>query len=186
MMHSSYRLTVFRILFLTCATACSSAVNTQVTDSRTRMSTGLGIAVVDMNLHNTENATDQNVTVTAAQAVAALPGAFIKLGIKDAAVLDTTGGVYLIGARNVRVHGTLGRARLSSYIDCGSAPMYSPADTYDVSFSATSYATPRDGGATLHTLVMADGRDPAANTPSVHCTSTGAFERQLAQLVGVQ
>ena len=165
------------------AAACASSGNTQVQDTRTRMSDANQASVVDMNLHNTETTADRNVAVTVVQAFDALPAAYTKLGIKNAAVVDTTGGVYTVGARNLRLHGTLGGASLSSYIDCGNAPMYNPANSYDVTFSATTYVTPRNSGATLHTLIVADSRDPAVNMPSVHCTSTGGFERKLAELV---
>src|SRR6185437_2443078 len=139
--------------------------------------------VVDVNLHHVESTTDRDVDVTVVQAFDALPAAYAKLGIRNAAVLDTTGGVYTVGARNLRLHGTLGGTHLSSYIDCGSGTMSSPADTYDVIFSASTYITPRGEGATLHTLVEASAKDPMANSPRVRCTSTGRFERELATLV---
>ncbi|HEY5087393.1 MAG TPA: hypothetical protein VII66_08565 [Gemmatimonadaceae bacterium] len=186
MMLSNGRTALLEAALVICATACASSGNTQVTDTRTRMAGATQSPVVDMDLRQTETTTDQNVTVTAVQAFDALPAAYTKLGINDAAVVDTTRGVYTVGARNLHLHGTLGGTSLSNYIDCGDAPMYTPANTYDVNFSATTYITPRNGGATLHTMVTASGRDPAANMPSVSCTSTGAFERQLAALVSAQ
>jgi hypothetical protein len=163
--------------------ACASSGNTVVTDSRTRVSNANDAAVVDVNLHDTQTTVDRDVAVTATQAIGALPAAYAKLGVKDAAVTSVTNEVRTIGVRNLRLHGLLGGVRLSSYIDCGSGSMANPAISYDVNFSATTYVTPRDGGATLHTLVTASAKDPAANAPSVHCVSTGGFERRLAQLV---
>ena len=162
--------------------ACASAGNTHRTDDRTRMEGG-GQTVVDLDLHHVESIADRDVAETAVQAFDALPAAYAKLGIRNVAVLDTARGVYTVGARNLRLHGTLGGARLSSYIDCGSGTMSSPADTYDVIFSASSYITARTGGSTLHTLVEASAKDPMTNSPRVRCASTGRFERELATLV---
>jgi hypothetical protein len=153
-----------------------------MSDDRTRVADA-NQTVLDVNLHRVESTADRDVGVMVVQAFDALPSAYAKLGIRNAAVLDTSGGVYTIGARNLRLHGTLGGTHLSSYLDCGSGTMSSPADTYDVIFSASTYITARTGGATLHTLVEASGKDPMANSPRVRCASTGRFERELATLV---
>lgn len=171
-------------VLLICVTACASSGNTEVTSSRTRVSNPNSSSAVDVTLRNREVAAEQDVNLSVARAQEALPAAYVKLGIKDAAVVSTAGGMRTFGVRNLRLHGSLGGVRLSAYLDCGSAAMYNPATSYDVNFSATTHVTPREGGATLHTLVTADARDPMSNTPSVHCSSTGAFERNVAQLVG--
>ena len=142
---------------------------------------------LDVNVHDTQSATNQDIPVTVVKAFDALTPAYVKLGIKDAAVVDNTGGIYTIGARNVRVHGTLAGAPMSTYIDCGNAPMYNPANTYDVNFSATTYVTANSaGGSTLHTLILAQATDPAANAQPVHCVSSGGFEKKLAELVSAE
>ncbi|HSU96382.1 MAG TPA: hypothetical protein VLI40_04085 [Gemmatimonadaceae bacterium] len=169
-------------LLVICASACASSGTAHMSDDRTRIA-DVNQTVVDVNLHHVASAGDRDVGVTVVQAFDALPAAYIKLGIKSAAVLDTTGGVYTVGARNLRLHGTLGGTHLSSYIDCGSGTMAPPADTYDIIFSASTYITARTGGSTLHTLVEASAKDPMASSPRVRCTSTGRFERELATLV---
>lgn len=169
-----------------CAGACASSGTTHRSDDRTRIADVNQSAVFDVNLHRVERTGDRDVSVTMVQAFDALPAAYAKLGIRSAAVVGNNGGVYTIGARNLRLHGTLGGARLSSYIDCGSGTMSTPADTYDVNFSATTYVTARTGGATLHTLVEASAQSPAANSPRVRCVSTGGFERELAKLVDAE
>ena len=169
---------------LICVTACASSGNTAVIDSRTRVSNPNSSSAADITLRNTELAAEQDVTLSVAAAQEALPAAYVKLGVRDAGVVSNAGGVRTFGVRNLRLHGSLGGVRLSAYIDCGSGPMYNPATSYDVNFSATTRVTPREGGATLHTLVTANARDPTSNAPSVHCSSTGAFERRVAQLIG--
>jgi hypothetical protein len=174
---------LLEVLLVICAGACASSGSTHTSDDRTRIE-DVNQTVVDVNLHHVASAGDRDVGVTVVQAFDALPAAYARLGIKTAALLDTTGGVYTVGARNLRLHGTLGGTHLSSYIDCGSGTMSSPADTYDVIFSVSTYITPRTDGSTLHTLVEASGKDPMANSPHVRCESTGRFERELATLVG--
>jgi hypothetical protein len=166
------------------ALGCASAGTPQETDRRIRMSGHTSETTLDVNVHDTQSASSQDVPITVVKAFDALTPAYVKLGIKDAAVVDNTGGTYTIGASNIRVHGSLAGTRMSAYIDCGSAPMYDPANAYDINFSATTYVTANNaGGATLHTLILAQATDPTANTPPVHCTSTGGFEKKLAQLV---
>lgn len=174
--------TLLGAVLLICTGACASSGTTHMSDDRTRIA-DVNQTVMDLNLHRVETANDRDVPVTVVQAFDALPAAYTKLGVKTAAVLDTTGGVYTVGARNLRLHGSLGGTHLSSYIDCGSGTMSTPADTYDIIFSASTYITPHEGGSTLHTLVEASAKDPMANSPRVRCSSTGQFERDVAKLV---
>ena len=183
-MRTKYTGAVLKLALVISATGCASAGTPQETDRRIRMSGHTNESTLDVNVHDTQTATSQDVPVTVVKAFDALTPAYVTLGIKDAAVVDNTSGVYTIGARNVRAHGALAGTRLSTYIDCGSAPMYDPANSYDINFSAETYVTSREGGSTLHTLVTATATDPMSNSQPVHCTSTGGFEKKLADLVG--
>lgn len=138
---------------------------------------------MDADIRTQDMREAHNVSIPAVQAFDALPAAYAKLGIPTIAVVDNAGGVYTVGVRNMHARGSLAGTHLSRYIDCGSGAMRIPADSYDVTFSATTYVVPNGAGSTLHTLVMADARDPGDNRPAVHCSSTGQFERQLADLV---
>lgn len=166
--------------------ACASAPpNSQTDQERVRLEgaphQNSVLLDVDTRAHDVRQSND--VLVPAVAAFDALPDIYRKLGIASVAVIDTAGGVYTVGARNLRIHGSLGGVRLSNYIDCGSATMHTPANSYDIVFSASTYVTPAASGSTLHTMVTADARDPMANTPPVRCTSTGNFEQKVAQLV---
>lgn len=138
---------------------------------------------LDVDVRTRDVTEAQDVSIPAVQAFDLLPNAYKAIGINTVAVVDTSAGVYTVGVRNMPVHGRIGGARLSRYIDCGSAPMHTPADSYDVYLTATTYVTPSGAGAVLHTLVTANARDPAGNTPPVRCTSTGALEQRIAELV---
>lgn len=169
--------------------ACASAPpNTQTEQERVRLEgaphQNAVLLDVDTRAHDVRQTND--VMVPAVAAFDALPDIYRKLGISTVAVIDTAGGVYTVGARNLRIHGSLGGVRLSNYIDCGSAAMHIPANSYDIVFSASTYVTPAASGSTLHTMVSADARDPMANTPPVRCVSTGKFEQKVAELVSAR
>lgn len=166
------------IAFWGCASAPS---NGEVRQDRTRISAATDEMDVDLRTRDVRE--EHEVPLPAVQAFNALPAAYAKLGIPSVAVVDNTGGVYTIGVRGMHAHGSLAGTRLSHYIDCGSGAMRIPADSYDVSLSATTYVIPKGNGSTLHTLVAAYAQDATDSRGPVRCTSTGAFERQLADLV---
>ncbi len=147
------------------------------------MTDGVQTSQMDVDLHTTDNAATQDVALPTVQVFDQLPDAYKKLGIASVAVVDTTGGVYTVGAKNLRVHGSIGGVQLSRYLDCGGSPMNDPANTYDLTLSATSYVTPNGPGSTLHTLVVGYAQDPASNAPPTRCVSKGAFEKRVAELV---
>lgn len=138
---------------------------------------------LDVEMHNRAQSVDVNVPLTTVAAFDALPDIYKRLGIATVGVVDTSGGVYTVGARNLRVHGSIGGEQLSTYLDCGSAPMHIPANSFDVNLNATSYVTPSGQGSIVHTLVTATARDPMANTPAVECSSTGRFERAVGDML---
>lgn len=153
-----------------------SRVRVEATDPRAG-------SMYDIDVQQHAQGTEEQLPLTAVAAFDALPDAYRRLGIATVALVDTSGSVYTVGVRNLRVHGSLGGKQLSTYIDCGSAPMHDPANSYDVILNATSYVTPSGQGSTVHTLVTANARDPMANTPPVECASTGRFERSVADLL---
>ncbi|MGI8508502.1 MAG: hypothetical protein ACR2MQ_04180 [Gemmatimonadaceae bacterium] len=182
-MHLYPTLQVTLVAAVLCGCASSAPPNTEVQQDRTRMESSEGISKMDVDLHGHDVRDEHSVPIPAVQAFDALPAAYAKLGIPNVAVVDNTGGVYTIGRRNMSVRGALAGTRLSRYIDCGSGAMRTPADSYDVSLSATTYVTPDGAGSMLHTMVAANARDPGDNRAPVRCTSTGLFERHLAELV---
>lgn len=165
-----------------CASAPPSGTTTQ---DRVRVQAGdlARSKSLDVTMHNRAESVDASVPLTAVAAFDALPNVYRRLGIATVAVVDTAGGVYTVGVRNLRVHGSIGGTQLSTYLDCGSAPMHAPANSYDVVLNATSYVTPSGEGSTVHTLVTAYARDPLANTPPVECSSTGRFETSVADML---
>lgn len=172
---------VAAILSAGCASAPTDAVLRQ--DRIRRTAGGDRETGLDADVRNRDVRETSDVPLPAVRAFDALPAAYASVGISKAAVVDNSGGVYTIGVRNLPAHGSIGGTRLSTYIDCGSGAMRIPANSYDVNLSVTTYVTPNGEGSTLHTMVVADARDPATNSPAIHCSSTGKFESRIAALV---
>lgn len=95
---------------------------------------------------------------------------------------------HTIGNLGYKVRQRLGRAPLSRYLDCGGSTQVGPnADSYDVMLSVTSTLTPAGAEATtLTTTVEADARPATFNQSWMRCTSKGALEKRLADLVRAQ
>ena len=166
--------------------ACASTPpNSESNQSRVRVQSGdvRGTMALDVETRNHAATINTDVPLTTVAAFDALPDVYRRLGISQVAVVDTSGGVYTVGVRNLRVHGSIGGEQLSTYVDCGSAPMHTPANSYDVNLSATSYMTPAGQGSTVHTLVTATARDPLSNSAPVECSSTGRFEKSVANML---
>ena len=166
--------------------ACASAPPSGETDqTRVRVQTAGNSrdTPLDVDTRNHAATANADIPLTTVQAFDALPDIYRRLGITQVALVDTTGGVYTVGVRNLRVHGSIGGQQLSRYLDCGSAPMHVPANSYDVNLNAATYVTPAGQGSTVHTLVTATARDPLSNAPSVECSSTGVFENSIANML---
>lgn len=95
---------------------------------------------------------------------------------------------YTIGNLGYKVRQRLGRAPLSRYLDCGGSTQVGPnADSYDVMLSVTSTLTPAGAEATtLTTTVEAEARPATFNQSWMRCTSKGALEKRLADVVRAQ
>lgn len=126
---------------------------------------------------------DRTMAAPAVAVFDQLPAAFQALGVAQVGVVDTSGGVYTVGVRNLLVHGSIGGRRLSTYLDCGTGGMgMSNADRSDVYLTLTAFVTPSGtGSSVLHSYVAGQARDPSTNAPPVRCVSTRAFEARLAE-----
>lgn len=95
---------------------------------------------------------------------------------------------HTIGNLGYKVRQRLGRAPLSRYLDCGGSTQVGPnADSYDVMLRVTSTLTPAGAEATtLTTTVEAEARPATFNQSWMRCTSKGALEKRLTDLVRAQ
>lgn len=176
--------TILRLaLYTTAIAACATtpARDPTLVRTQTRIQVGSDIERIETDVRAVRD--ERTVAAPMVRVFDQLPAAYRALGVKTVAVVDTMRGVYTVGVRNLLLYGRLGGRPLSAYLDCGMGAMnMATADRSNVYFTATTYLTPSGTGGTIaHTLVAAEARDPAANTPAVRCVSTGAFEGGLAE-----
>ena len=111
----------------------------------------------------------------------ALPIVFDSMAI-DIAHLDQQ--ARLIGNRDLKVRGKLGRAPLRRYVDCGSTQGGPNADTYEVSLSVVTQVQPADAtSANVSTLVQAVARPVNFAGDYVRCVSLRSLEADLLKVL---
>ena len=115
------------------------------------------------------------------KAWAAYPAVFGELGIPPGIVDEKQ---HVFGNAGTKIRNSLGRQRLSKYLECGTTAGMSNADTYDVIVRVVSQVVPADAGlASLRTQVEATAHANAVSGASVRCVSTGALEDRIAHML---
>jgi len=111
-----------------------------------------------------------------------LPAIFTTLGI-PLATSDPRQRV--IGSEGMKVHGKLGKVRLSTYIDCGSAISgMASADSYDVILSVITRIQPKGtNGSEIQTTVEASAKPASFSADYSRCGTTGALENKIYEMV---
>lgn len=139
-----------------------------------------GGALSAVEIETGSSVVDRVVPTRPQDAWAALPQAFLTLEI-EASTVDrpslSMGNERFVASR------IEGRS-LSSYIDCGTTFGRARADQFRVTMQVLVQLAPAPGGGTrVRTMLdaYAEPRDVAGN--SYHCTSTGALERRVAELL---
>ena len=126
----------------------------------------------------------EDLALTVDQAWGALPLAYEALGL-SLTTLDSE--QRRVGAGGQRVQGRLKGAWMSRYVDCGTAANGLPhADAYAVTLDVLSQVEGRAdvAAASVSTTVKAVGRPASVSSSNfVNCTTTGALERRVAELV---
>jgi hypothetical protein len=109
------------------------------------------------------------------------PTVFGELGIEPG-IVDSKQHVF--GNPGLKIRGSLGRQRLSKYLDCGATAGMSNADTYDVIVRIVSQVIPADAGlSSLRTQIEGSAHSSAVSGTSVRCVSTGALEERIAHMM---
>lgn len=92
---------------------------------------------------------------------------------------------HTIGNRDFWKIRTMGSTRLSRFVDCGSGPSGSKADSYRVYFSVLSVVTAQaDGKTKVETQVVPTALDVyGGSVDRLPCGSTGELERQIQEAV---
>ena len=160
-------------------TASSESPNLRATEQYTRIETPGGNIEIDWEHQHTYEETKLLVSVD--KAWAAYPTVFGELGIATG-IVDQQQHVF--GNAGIKMRGSLGRQRLSKYLDCGTTAGMTNADTYDVIIRVVSQVVPADAGlASLRTQVEASAHASGESGSSVRCVSTGALEARIAHMM---
>jgi hypothetical protein len=90
----------------------------------------------------------------------------------------------VIGNNGFKVRTRLGKKYLSQLMDCGNSQIGPNADTYDVFLSVlTTVMADGTTGARIATVLDAQARPATYNQPYSRCTTKGALELRISELV---
>ena len=111
----------------------------------------------------------------------ALPAAYDSLKI-PLNTLDAK--THTIGNDGFKIRQQLGRAALSTYIDCGRTQIGPNADSYEVVLTILTQVTTADNGATkISTTFESSARPIAYSQEYSKCTSRGVLEAKIMDVV---
>jgi uncharacterized protein YggE len=174
------------ILAIIAVSACSSAQTKPEVTARpetVRVVGGTGMTT-SVGTTTSDHAVTTKVDALPARVWQALPIVFDSLAI-DVAHLDQQARV--IGNRDLKVRGKLGKMQLRRIVDCGSAQGAPSADTYEVSLSVMTQVQPADSVSTnVSTLMQAVARPVNFAGDYVRCLSTRVLESELINVLSRQ
>ncbi|HET7321639.1 MAG TPA: hypothetical protein VFI96_04020, partial [Longimicrobiaceae bacterium] len=165
---------------------CSTASLSHQPTTRTPVSTQIETAGGTYNLKMI--AEDRVSTAWADTAIGEvwtrLLKAYPALGI-ELATVDSEH--HIAGNQSARLQGRLAGEQFSTYFRCGRSPIGAPlADESYIELNALTQLDSVSGGTVVSTLVQATARPRASHTNPIRCTSTGALEARIAEMVGAQ
>jgi hypothetical protein len=79
--------------------------------------------------------------------------------------------------------GQIGGSKPSAWLDCGHGMADVYADQYEVTFSMAARVMPLEGGSTIESIIRATAKPRDVSTNAFKCTSLGALETRLAELI---
>jgi hypothetical protein len=111
----------------------------------------------------------------------ALPAVYDSLQVP---VTDRNEAEHRIGNQSLRARGRLGGVLLSRYFNCGSTQGGPNAETYNLQISVLTFARQESATATaLATTLQATARPVTLSGEAVQCSSTGALETRIRNMV---
>jgi hypothetical protein len=159
--------------------ASSESPDLRSSEQLTRIETPGGNITIDWEHQHTYD--EQKLLVGVDKAWAQYPTVFGELGIPTGLVDQKQ---HVFGNAGVKVRGSLGKQRLSTYLECGKVAGMSNSDTYDVVIRVVSQVVPADAGlASIRTQVEGSAHSSGDSGPSVRCVSTGALEARIAHMM---
>lgn len=170
------------LCLLVVSTACASSGTSSIAPVKPATQTigGGGMGSLTMSASATTDVSHLPFSADAVWRI--LPSVYDSIGIQVTTVDPAT---KKIGNPGYKIRQRLGKVPLSRYLDCGTTQIGPNADSYDVVLTVLTVVTPEGAGtgATLSTVVEAQSR-PATFTQAYNrCSSKGAIEIRVAELV---
>ncbi len=135
----------------------------------------------EMTLSSTPNLGVVTLDATPAKVWTELVGVYGELGI-ELAVLEQKRG--LLGNPQLKVRRRLGTVPLTRYINCGSTQGAQSAETYEIVLNVQSQLhSPSPNSTTVTTIFQSMGRPVSMASEYRTCSSTGALEKRIEQLL---
>lgn len=128
---------------------------------------------------------DATLTAPSAKLYEVLAAAYADVGLKPKEVDPAR---QQIGTGTFRAQYRIGKARMSTFLDCGLDPLgLRQADSFALSMRVTTQVVPESADrTTVRTLVQATGRPPSNSGVENHCPSTGKLEEKLAEAIAAR
>ena len=169
-------------LVAACLVTASACASSGASSSGRPVTQTMGSADVGRIAITTNSEADVTTLAFDADAVfRVLPSLFDSLGV-TVNTLDPAR--RQIGNNGFKIRQRLGKAILSTLLDCGASQIGPNADGYDVYMSVMTTVTPNGAGSSrLATLVEAQARPVTFNQAYNRCTSKGNLEQRLTDLV---
>lgn len=143
---------------------------------------GVGGGLNTVSMASGGNASSTEISASIEEVWGAVQAAYTVLNIPITLRQKET---FLVGNTSYRVRRRVGDLAMIRVLDCGGDRGMPNAETYQITMSVQSQLSPGEsGGTVLQTLVEASARGVTTNTMNdVRCSSEGALERRIAELV---
>jgi hypothetical protein len=166
-----------------CATT-NTATGTTNSRESTRVAASGGLGAMTVETHTTNTAVGGKVGFAVDRVWAPLRAAYDSLGIPVTLANPANG---TLGNQSMRVRRRIGDVAVSKYLNCGNVQGGPSADAYEIQLSVMTTAVPAEQGTTnISTLIEAQGRPITLAAEFTRCTSTGALETRIVELVNAQ
>lgn len=174
------RVTLCTMIVVSAGCASSPHPAERTTDERVTISAPTGV-VADMNLTRSQYVGGGVVPAARAEVWALLPAVYEELGL-PAPAADRSSWTVAVQRHSIRR--TLGRQRLSSFLECGRDMTGELADTHRITLSVRTWLENSGTASTaVHSMIEATATSVEGRAGSSTCSTRGELERRILEAV---
>jgi hypothetical protein len=141
----------------------------------------VGLGSSGLRIRQSDGAKVNTIPFPVARVWALLPSVFDSLAIP---LTDLDQAKRTLGNGGMKLHKTLGKAPLSSLIDCGNSQGFASADSYDIHMTITTQVVAAEnGGTVIGTMVEAAGKPMAFPGSYSKCTTKETLENSIVAIL---